>query len=171
MSRPFSIRRGTLEDIEQVVGLAVELVVESRSHLRPEVTNADIQSARFKNFEQLEGVMEHPECGLFIALDERGKMIGHILLLGNNVDAVADIKQAWIYDVSVRRHWWGQGVGRALMAAGEQFARELGLGWIGLGVTLGNKRAVDFYEELGYQRERVQMIKRLEASSDSSSRW
>ncbi len=161
MNRPFSIRPGTFEDIERVANLAVDLVVESRSQLRPEVPDADIRAARRKNFEQLESVMGHPECGVFIAVSEAREFIGHILLLGNNVDAVADIRQAWIYDVSVRRDWWGQGVGRALMAAGEQFAQDLGLEWIGLGVTLGNSRAVGFYEELGYQRERVQMVKRL----------
>lgn len=161
MKTGFTIRQGTVDDIEKVIELAVELVVVSRSHLRPEVEDTEIQAARLKNFEQLESVMTHPECGLFVALSDSGLMIGHILLLGNNIDAVADIRQAWIYDVSVRREWWGRGVGRALMEVGENFARELGLGWIGLGVTLGNQRAVGFYEELGYQRERVQMIKRL----------
>lgn len=145
------------------------MVVESRSHLRPEVLDTTIRAARTKNFEQLGTVLEQEECGLFVAVDENQVVIGHLLMMGNYIDAVADIKQAWIYDVSVDRQWWGQGVGRALMARGEQFAGELGLSWIGLGVTVSNTRAVGFYEELGYARERVQMIKRLGDSEDVNS--
>ena len=141
--------------------LAVELVVTSRSPFRPGIEDDQIRRFRRHNFEHLPTVLELPEGGLYVAKDASGEHIGHILLLGNQIDTVSEVAQAWVYDVSVRRDWWGRGVGRALMAKGEEFARELGLDYVGLGVTSANERAVGFYEELGYQVERVQMIKRL----------
>ena len=161
MGRDYSIRPATIEDLSRIIDLAVELVIASRSPYREEVSDEQIRDYRRENFSQLETVFELAEAGLFVAVDQAGNHIGHILLLGNQIDSVADVPQAWVYDVSVREDWWGKGVGRSLMARGERFAAELGLDYVGLGVTFANKRAVKFYEELGYQVERVQMVKRL----------
>ena len=162
MRKPYTIRAATAEDLPKIVELAVELVVLSRSPYRDGVTDERIQHFRRENFEQISSILELPEGGLFVAVDSTGEHIGHILLLGNQIDSVADVPQAWVYDVSVRREWWGQGVGRSLMAKGEEFARSLGLGYVGLGVTQANERAVGFYRELGYEVERVQMVKKIE---------
>jgi ribosomal protein S18 acetylase RimI-like enzyme len=144
-----------------VIELAVELVVESRSPYREGISDEQIRDFRKRNFEQLDSILELPEGGLFVASNEAGEHIGHILLLGNQMDSVTEARQAWVYDVSVRTDWQGRGVGRRLMAHGEEFARGLGLEFIGLGVTAANARAVDFYKDLDYNVERVQMIKRL----------
>ena len=144
-----------------MISLAVELVVESRSPYREEISDEKIREFRQRNFEQLDSVLGLPEGGLFVANDEAGEHLGHILLLGNQIDSVSEARQAWVYDVSVRTDWQGRGVGRALMARGEEFARSLGLEFIGLGVTAANSKAVDFYKAQAYHVERVQMIKRL----------
>ena len=161
MSPSFRIRPATDEDLPKLVELAVELVVTSRSPHRIGVTDDQIRLFRRQNFDQIETLLEMPEGGLFVAVDDDGDHIGHVLLLGNQIDTVAEIRQAWVYDVSVRRDWWGRGVGQALMGRAEEFARGLGLEYIGLGVTLANERAVSSYQELGYSVERVQMVKRL----------
>lgn len=157
----FSIRPANLADLPKIVELAVELVTTSRSPHREGVTDSMIRDFRRRNFERLDLVMEQPEGGLFVANDADGEHLGHILLLGNQIDSVADVPQAWVYDVSVRSDWWGKGVGRALMQRGEEFARGLGLDYIGLGVTEANARAVTFYRDQGYEVERVQMVKKL----------
>jgi predicted N-acetyltransferase YhbS len=157
----YSIRRANDDDIPKVISLAVELVVESRSPYREEIPDQQIREFRQRNFDQLDSVLELPEGGLFVAIDKVGEHIGHILLLGNQIDSVTEARQAWVYDVSVRTDWQGKGVGRALMVRGEEFARSLGLEFIGLGVTAANERAVDFYKAQDYCVERVQMVKRL----------
>lgn len=144
-----------------MIELAVELVVESRSPYRDGIPDENIREFRRRNFEQLESVLDLPEGGLFVANDPAGAHIGHILLLGNQTDSVTEAQQAWVYDVSVRPDWQGRGVGKALMARGEEFARSLGLDYIGLGVTAANSKAVEFYQKLAYSVERVQMVKRL----------
>ena len=160
--REFTIREAVLDDLPKIIDLACEMVSLSKSHLRPEVLDSEVRRVRRANFEQLPMALEMPEGGVFVAVDKEGTHLGHILVLGNNIDPVADLGQAWIYDVSVIKPWWGRGVGRALMGRAESFTESLGLEWIGLGVTVANARAVGFYEELGYEIERVQMIKRLE---------
>lgn len=161
MSHDYKIRPATAQDIPKIIELAVDLVVTSRSPYREGVSDEKIRSYRRQNFEHLASILDMPDGGLFVANDEQGEHIGHILLLCNQIDSVAEIPQAWVYDVSVRPDWWGRGVGQRLMAHGETFARQQGLEYIGLGVTAGNERAVKFYRDQGYGVERVQMIKRL----------
>ncbi len=162
MSLSFTIRSAVSSDIEEVLNLAVTMVLSSRSDLRPEVRDLDIVEARRRNLAQLETILDLPEGGLFVAVDPEGHLVGHVICMGNNIDSVSELAQAWVYDLSVKPDWWGKGVGRALMGRAEDFARSLGLDWIGLGVTQANQRALSFYQEIGYGIERVQMVKRLE---------
>lgn len=157
----YLIRPAEGKDVPAIIELAVELVLESRSPYREGVSDAQIQEFRRRNFDHLQAVLDLPEGGLFVAVDENERHVGHILLLGNQTDSVTEARQAWVYDVSVQREWWGRGVGRKLMERGEEFARHLGLEYVGLGVTSANERAVGFYEEQGYHIERVQMVKKI----------
>jgi ribosomal protein S18 acetylase RimI-like enzyme len=161
----FRIRKAVAADIKTVLQLAVDMVLTSRSDLRPEVPDEAILQARRNNLSQLEDILDLPEGGLFVAVDDRDQVIGHVILMGNNIDSVTELPQAWVYDLSVHREWWGRGVGRRLMQVAEEFALSLGLDWIGLGVTASNQRALGFYEEIGYRKERFQMAKRLEKTS------
>lgn len=56
-----------------------------------------------------------------------------------------------IEQMGVRPSRQGQGIGRALLAAAEQFARERGLAEIRLSVWTFNEAARRFYERAGYQ--------------------
>ncbi len=55
----------------------------------------------------------------------------------------------------------GQGVGSALLAAAEAWAREQGLALIALGTGAANMRARAFYAHWGYAEEDVRLVKRL----------
>lgn len=161
----FFVRQALPADVDTVLELAVGTVLTSRSELRPDVSDRAIQDARRRNLSTLEQILDLPEGGLFVAEDAAGTLIGHIIVLANNVDSVTEERQAWIYDVSVRPQWREYGVGTKLMQAAESFAAGFGLAWIGLGVTACNRGAVSFYEQLGYGIERYQMVKKLEKSS------
>ena len=54
-----------------------------------------------------------------------------------------------------------QGVGRMLMAAGEQWARDRGFPAMTLNALMNNSRARATYERLGYQPEWIKYIKPL----------
>ncbi len=66
-----------------------------------------------------------------------------------------------VSDIVVAPAAEGRGIGAALMAAAEAWARERGFRLLSLHVFDGNVRAQDLYERLGYRRDIVKMIKTL----------
>ena len=56
---------------------------------------------------------------------------------------------------------WGQGAGKALAQACEQWAREQVYSILSLTTGAANKRALGFYRHLGYLDEDVTLIKLL----------
>jgi GNAT superfamily N-acetyltransferase len=67
-----------------------------------------------------------------------------------------------IGDVVVAPAARGKGVGTALIAAGERWARERGYRLLTLNVFLDNEGARALYEELGFRPETVRQVKELD---------
>jgi GNAT superfamily N-acetyltransferase len=55
----------------------------------------------------------------------------------------------------------GHGVGQALVAACEQWAREQGYPFLVLATGAANTRARGFYQHLGFLEEDVKLVKQL----------
>jgi GNAT superfamily N-acetyltransferase len=155
----YSIRKATLEDLPAVIDLAVDMVLFSISPLRDFRSDA-VRRYRRADLQALEEVMCSDQASVLIA-EQDGKLIGHVIVATRSQESSSGTSQAWVFDLSVRPDHWGTGLSQALMARAEAFGRELGMSHIGLGVTLSNERALRFYQRLGYQEERVQMVKRL----------
>lgn len=68
-------------------------------------------------------------------------------------------ERAHVADLAVSEDARRQGVGRALMQAGEAWAREQGMTMLSLDVWSTNERALVFYERLGYRPESLCLIK------------
>jgi ribosomal protein S18 acetylase RimI-like enzyme len=68
---------------------------------------------------------------------------------------------AWIYDIEIDEGQRGQGLGRALLEAGEQAAQLAGFTSIGLNVFGPNAVARRLYESSGYEIDAMQMSKSL----------
>lgn len=66
-----------------------------------------------------------------------------------------------VSDIVVAPEAEGRGVGQALMAAAEVWARSLGYRLLSLHVFDGNARAREFYRRLGYGADIVKLIKTL----------
>jgi GNAT superfamily N-acetyltransferase len=71
---------------------------------------------------------------------------------------------AHIGDVVVAPDWQGRGVGKALLSAAEQWAREAGYGLVTLNVFLNNEQARAVYQRAGYNAETVRYVKFLGSS-------
>lgn len=159
MSEDFSIRLAQPEDLPQVVELAVEMVIHSVSHLR-DLDEETVRLYRRNDLRSLHRALARPHVGIFIAEAKTG-MIGHVIVFTGQQDSSTGETQGWIFDLAVVRDWWGRGVAQALMERAESFSREAGVARLGLGVTISNQRALDFYHQQGYLEERVQMVKKL----------
>lgn len=75
---------------------------------------------------------------------------------------VAGIERGHVADLAVTERARRAGVGRALMRAGEAWARERGLPAVTLDVWSTNTRALAFYRRLGYSPESLSLIKTLD---------
>lgn len=154
------IRPAALADVPAVIDLAVAMVVHSISPLRTADVPA-VQEYRRNDLQSLYDALNMPDAGVFVAEDRAGRLVGHVVVMAGRSESSTGEPQGWVFDVSVTPDHWGSGVARRLMERAEGFVQDRGLRYLGLGVTSANERAVAFYERLGYQEERKQMVKIL----------
>ncbi|HSV52099.1 MAG TPA: GNAT family acetyltransferase [Burkholderiaceae bacterium] len=94
----------------------------------------------------------------FVALDEKDAVVGTIL-------AGYDGHRGWLYSVAVHPQHRKQGIGKALVAYGEDALAKRGCVKVNLQITGGNEAVAAFYESLGFAVEpRVSMGKRIAAN-------
>jgi GNAT superfamily N-acetyltransferase len=101
-----------------------------------------------------------PDSALFVAEDDHGEALGFIHLTTAD-DYYTDSSTAHVADVVVRTAVGGAGVGSALMAYAEQWARDRGFAMLTLNVFTANRRARELYARLGFEEEWMRCIKRL----------
>jgi GNAT superfamily N-acetyltransferase len=101
-----------------------------------------------------------PDESIFIAEDDRASPIG-LIHLTTATDYYSDADTGHVADLVVAEAAGGQGVGSALVAFAEQWARERGFAMLTLSVFTANHRARRLYRRLGFQEEWIRCIKRL----------
>ena len=101
-----------------------------------------------------------PGSAIFVAEDEDGTPLGFVHM-NTPIDFFNRKEYAHVSDVVVARGAEGRGVGRALMAAGEAWARERGHRLLVLYAFAQNSRAREIYEKLGFGEEMVRYVKEL----------
>ena len=150
-----AIRSATSADRDFLSSLAERLADFERPPWRSHEEIAD--GDRRALFDALDN--PQPGTQLFIAeLD--GNRAG-CLLLWTLEDYFRQQWHAHVSVIAVTREAEGVGVGRALMAHAEDWARAQGHTTITLSVFEGNRRAQRLYERAGYATEMRRMIKRL----------
>ena len=60
------------------------------------------------------------------------------------------VKHRAVFGISIDKKYWGQGIGKALMEACLQCAREAGYAQVELEVVADNKRAMALYQKYGF---------------------
>ena len=113
--------------------------------------------------ELLEAVAER-EGTIFVAEDAQGTSVGWgVVHLSNDDVYVVDRERrfAYIAELYVVERMRAQGIGRALIAACEDWARKRGVHVIQIGVLPGNERAHAIYRVAGYSDYGIQLRKYL----------
>jgi GNAT superfamily N-acetyltransferase len=103
------------------------------------------------------GLVEAPQTLLLVAEHESSGVVGY-LLASMHLTFLANGPVAWVEEVMVEERVRRDGVGRALMAAAERWARERGAVY----VSLASRRAGPFYLALGYDDSAVFFKKTLD---------
>ena len=106
-------------------------------------------------------LLENPaESVIFVAEDENRTPLGFIHLKVAE-DFYNAEKNGHISDIIVAPEGEGRGVGKALMKAGEDWARSQGFKWLTLNVFGKNERARKLYEKIGYGEDMIRYLKEL----------
>lgn len=109
----------------------------------------------------LELLLKHPERGqILLACDESAGVIGMVsaqLVISTAVGAPS----AWIEDMVIAPSYRGQGLGKQLLAAAADWARQQGAQRLQLLADADNAPALEFYQHLGWQSTRLYAWKQL----------
>lgn len=97
---------------------------------------------------------------VLVAVGADGERLGFVHLHGAT-DFFTGERHGHVSDIVVALEAQGRGVGQALMAAAEAWARGRGYRLLSLHVFDGNVRAREFYARLGYQPDIRKLIKPL----------
>jgi GNAT superfamily N-acetyltransferase len=98
------------------------------------------------------------------AKDDAGRLIGYAMVaieagLDDTFDVVGGVAE--VVTLVVTRAQRSAGVGRALLAAAEQLARDRGVDTVKIAVMSGNARGREFYEKNGYSSAEEVLYRRL----------
>ena len=98
----------------------------------------------------IRALQRHPDAGLFVAELDGGVLVGRLSLMRDPHPSSKHVADLGVMVAAGHRR---RGVGTALMAAAEDWARSAGVGKLELHVFPHNEPAIRLYEKLGYARE------------------
>lgn len=153
---PITIRRATPEDRKWILDLAPRLHDFGPPPYRPrDVMDRAVVAS-------IDGALTGatPGADVLVAEGADGAPLGFVHLHGAR-DFFTGEEHGHVSDIVVKADAEGRGVGQALMAAAEAWARGRGYRLLSLHVFDGNARARTFYAGLGYQPDISKLIKPL----------
>ena len=98
----------------------------------------------------IRALQRHPDAALLVAELSHGELVGRISLMRDPHPASAHVADLGVMVAVGHRR---QGIGTALMAAAESWARAARVKKLELHVFPHNEPAIRMYEKLGYERE------------------
>jgi GNAT superfamily N-acetyltransferase len=100
-----------------------------------------------------------PDSAVLVAEDGAGACVGFVTI--QRETRWTGEEQAYVPELVVAEAAEGKGVGRALVAEVEAWAREQGLHMIELDTGIRNSHSRAFYARLGFAEESVKLVKVL----------
>ncbi|WP_374654308.1 N-acetyltransferase family protein [Dongia sp.] len=151
-----TLRPATPADYASMRALDDRLIAEAAL---PGATRADFQ--RFQHrFTDSALADKDPKSRLIVAEDENGAILGYMHLKPTH-DDVLDRETGYLSIIAVAESATGKGVGRLLMKAAEDWAREQGYPSLLLDVFASNETAIGFYKKNRFGEDSVRFRKKL----------
>ena len=139
------VRAAVPRDAPALVELAQAIAAEPEGWL---ITDGEWRSAAEER-RYLRTVRHHPHAAVFVAELPEG-IVGRLSVARDPHPASEHVADLGLMVAKDHRR---EGIGRALMAAAEDWAREIGVRKLELHVFPYNEAAIALYETLGYERE------------------
>jgi ribosomal protein S18 acetylase RimI-like enzyme len=117
-----------------------------------------------EHFDKLTAHLAEHGGVMFVAEDDGGALLGWSVVgeIKGEAFVVAEERNfAYIFELFVVEGTRGQGVGRALIAPCEEWAKAKNFKTIQIGVLAGNHRAAKIYREAGYSDYAIELRKYL----------
>lgn len=149
------VRKATERDIPALLKLLEQVNLvhhEGRPDLFRRVTKYDANALR--------QILSNPDAPIFVYEDANGAVLGHAMChvkRAENDRLLCDRTTLYIDDFCVDRNAQRQGIGKAIYAFTEAYAREIGCYNVTLTVWSFNRGAYAFYEQLGMVPQQVRM--------------
>lgn len=90
---------------------------------------------------------------LFVVAEIDGKIVGNLTFIGGKRERIAHVGE---FGVGLLKEYWGWGIGKALIDYLIQWAKETGVvRKINLRVREDNTRAINLYENMGFEKEGI----------------
>lgn len=140
------IRQAQKSDLDEYVEVSRRCCMETRFLSRcPE----DVPPSPESLLEFIEEVENSEKETLLVALYD-----GHIVGFGDITACLnrQKMKHKCDLNISILKDYWQLGIGKTMMRALIEFAREAGYEQINLNVAGDNERAIGLYEHLGFQK-------------------
>jgi GNAT superfamily N-acetyltransferase len=150
-----NIRPATSEDRAAILALVPRLSSVGVPPWR------DVDQIVATDAETVSHTLEIPQAeSRVLVAESEGALLGFIHLT-TIADYYTGEQVGHVADIVVSPHCEGRGVGRALMGAGEEWARSRGYPMMTLNVLVENEGPRAVYEKLGYSAEWVKYVKVL----------
>jgi ribosomal protein S18 acetylase RimI-like enzyme len=153
---PATLRPATEADHEALRALDDRLIAEASL---PGATRADFQRFQ-RRFTDSALADQDPKSRLIVAEDGEGKVLGYIHLQPTH-DDVLDVETGYLSIIAVAGEAAGKGIGRRLMEAAEDWAREQGYPSLLLDVFASNEMARRFYHKAGFDEDSLRLRRDL----------
>jgi len=150
MASPYAIRSATLGDYDGICAVLEE--VDAIHHLSEPDFFKPASRAR-RTLAYIGHYIESDESAIFVA-EIQGSIIGVPLLCIRTTPDESILKpRRWInIDIlAVKEGWRSQGIGHALLAQAEDWARIKGIDELELSIWSFNQRALALYEQTGFR--------------------
>jgi GNAT superfamily N-acetyltransferase len=138
------IRKATLTDIEAMTGLLYQLFS----------IEEDFTFDETKQKQGLELLISSPQSAVAFVAELDCKVIG-MLTAQTNISTAEGKKAAVLEDMVIDKNLRQQGIGKKLMQAMEQWAKELNISRLQLLADKTNTPALSYYDKLGWNTTRM----------------
>ena len=143
MNAAVTLREARAEDTASLTALLAQLfAIETDFAIDPEIQARGLALLR-----------DRPDAVILVA-EAEGRVVGMCTVQLTASTARGGLS-AGVEDVVVDRAWRGRGIGRALLAGAEAWARGRGAVRVALLADETNLPALDFYDRLGFTRTRL----------------
>lgn len=162
MSIPYTIRPATPQDWSQELPRLMQALHEYVLALHPPLPTWDAVKSGYPG--EMQKSMLEKDGAMFVA-EAGGALVGYAFCWINHERDIEAKPEHWRYgyikDIYVAPELQGSGAGKALMEAACTHLKERGANIVKLHVVAENRRAVEFYEHLGFGNHVILTMKEL----------